>query len=85
MNSSSARRGKLDAKVRSQPVPDILLCAVVKAELWYQMFNLYVMMQWPMNQVKKTLGVSAAQVYMAKMRISRLIKSEVRTAGEEND
>ena len=45
----------------------------------YQMFNLYVMMQWPMNQVKKTLGVSAAQVYMAKMRISRLIKSEVRS------
>ena len=45
----------------------------------YQMFNLYVMMQWPMNQVKKTLGVSAAQVYMAKMRIGRLIKSEVRT------
>ena len=43
----------------------------------YQMFNLYVMMQWPMNQVKKTLGVSAAQVYMAKMRISRLIKREV--------
>ena len=45
----------------------------------YQMFNLYVTMQWPMDQVKKTLGVSAAQVYMAKMRISRMIKSEVRT------
>ena len=45
----------------------------------YQMFNLYVMMQWPMKQVTKTLGVNAAQVYMAKMRISRLIKSEVRT------
>ena len=45
----------------------------------YQMFNLYVMMQWPMDQVKKTLGVSAAQVYMAKMRIGRMIKSEVRT------
>ena len=43
----------------------------------YQMFNLYVMMQWPMNQVKKTLGVSAAQVYMAKMRIGRMIKREV--------
>ena len=44
----------------------------------YQMFNLYVMMQWPMDQVKKTLGVSAAQVYMAKMRIGRMIKREVR-------
>ena len=45
----------------------------------YQMFNLYVMMHWPMNQVTKTLGENAAQVYMAKMRIGRLIKSEVRT------
>jgi len=27
--------GKLDAKVRSQPIPDIFLCAVVKAELWH--------------------------------------------------
>ena len=45
----------------------------------YQMFNLYVILQWPMDQVKKTLGVNAAQVYMAKMRISRLIKSEATT------
>jgi tRNA(fMet)-specific endonuclease VapC len=27
--------GKLDAKVRSQFVPDILFCAIVKAELWH--------------------------------------------------
>jgi tRNA(fMet)-specific endonuclease VapC len=26
---------KLDAKVRSQPVPEIFFCAVVKAELWH--------------------------------------------------
>jgi hypothetical protein len=45
----------------------------------YQMFNLYVMLEWPMNQVKRTLGVSSAQVYMAKMRIGRMIKSEIRT------
>jgi len=44
----------------------------------YQMFNLYVTMHWPMDQVKKTLGVSAAQVYMAKMRIGRMIRREVR-------
>jgi RNA polymerase sigma factor (sigma-70 family) len=45
----------------------------------YQIFNLYVTQQWPIELVKSTLSVSAAQVYMAKMRISRLIKSEVRT------
>ncbi len=27
--------GKLAAQVQSQPLPDILLCAVVKAELWH--------------------------------------------------
>jgi tRNA(fMet)-specific endonuclease VapC len=27
--------GKLEAKVRSQPISDIFLCAVVKAELWH--------------------------------------------------
>ena len=27
--------GKLDAKIRSQPVAEIFLCAVVKAELWH--------------------------------------------------
>jgi predicted nucleic acid-binding protein len=27
--------GNLKARIRSQPVADILLCAVVKAELWH--------------------------------------------------
>jgi tRNA(fMet)-specific endonuclease VapC len=27
--------GKLQAKVHSQPVPEIFLCAIVKAELWH--------------------------------------------------
>ena len=44
----------------------------------YQMFNLYVTQQWPMELVKSTLGVNAAQVYMAKMRLSRMIKAEIR-------
>ena len=44
----------------------------------YQMFNLYVTQQWPIETVKTTLGVNAAQIYMAKMRISRMIKAEVR-------
>ncbi len=44
----------------------------------FQMFDLYVVQNWPMKTVRETLGVSAAQVYTAKMRISRLLKSEVR-------
>jgi tRNA(fMet)-specific endonuclease VapC len=27
--------GKIEAKVQSQPVSEVFLCAVVKAELWY--------------------------------------------------
>jgi hypothetical protein len=42
------------------------------------MFNLYVTQQWPMETVKSTLGVNAAQVYMAKMRIGRILKAEIR-------
>lgn len=44
----------------------------------FQMFDLYVTQQWPIKSVMGTLGVSAAQVYMAKMRVSRLLKSEIR-------
>jgi RNA polymerase sigma factor (sigma-70 family) len=43
-----------------------------------QMFDLYVTQQWPMKLVVDTLGVSPAQVYMAKMRVSRLLKAEVK-------
>ena len=42
------------------------------------MFDLYVRQQWPMNQVTGMLNVNAAQVYMAKMRLSRMIQKEVR-------
>jgi RNA polymerase sigma factor (sigma-70 family) len=44
----------------------------------FQMFDLYVTQQWPMKLIVDTLGVSPAQVYMAKMRVSRLLRAEVR-------
>jgi hypothetical protein len=31
--------GKLEAKVQSQPVSEIFLCSVVKAELWHCIFH----------------------------------------------
>jgi RNA polymerase sigma-70 factor (ECF subfamily) len=43
----------------------------------FQMFDLYVTQQWPMKSVIKTLGVSSAQVYMAKLRVSRILKEEI--------
>ncbi len=44
----------------------------------FQMFDLYVTQHWPIKSVMDTLGVSAAQVYMAKMRVSRLLKAQIR-------
>lgn len=44
----------------------------------YQMFDLYVMKQWPLRRISRTLGVSAAQVYLIKSRISFLLKRQTR-------
>jgi RNA polymerase sigma factor (sigma-70 family) len=45
----------------------------------YQIFYLYTFKQWPVGKVADALGVSAAQVYLVKHRISALIKKEVRS------
>ena len=44
----------------------------------YQIFDLQVLRQWPVSRITSTLGVSAAQVYLAKFRVAALIKKEVR-------
>jgi RNA polymerase sigma-70 factor (ECF subfamily) len=43
----------------------------------YQLFDLCVFKQWPVARISQTLGVSAAQVYVAKHRITRLLQKEV--------
>jgi RNA polymerase sigma-70 factor (ECF subfamily) len=55
--------------------------ARVKAQVspkQYQIFDLYVLKQWPVAKVSETLGVSATQVYLAKHRVSRLMTQELR-------
>ena len=44
----------------------------------YQLFDLYVIRQWPVDRITQTLGVSATRVYLAKYRITRRLKKEVR-------
>ena len=44
----------------------------------YQLFDCYVVKQWPVKRITQTLGVSAAQVYLAKHRVSRLLQKEAR-------
>jgi len=42
----------------------------------FQMFDLYVLKAWPARDVAKTLHVSIAQVYLAKHRVTRLVRQE---------
>lgn len=44
----------------------------------YQIFDLYVIKQWPVREVARALGVNAGLVYLVKYRISALLKREVR-------
>jgi len=43
----------------------------------YQIFDLYVIKEWPVKKVAGTLGVSPGQVYLAKHRVSALVKKEI--------
>jgi RNA polymerase sigma-70 factor (ECF subfamily) len=49
----------------------------------YQMFDLYVIKHWPVTKVAQTLGVNIGQVYLAKHRLSALIRKEVRALEEQ--
>jgi RNA polymerase sigma factor (sigma-70 family) len=44
----------------------------------YQLFDLYVVQKWSVSKITDTLGVRAGQVYLAKHRISALLKKEIR-------
>lgn len=44
----------------------------------YQIFDLYVIQQTPVREVAQTLGVPVGRVYLAKHRVSKLLKREVK-------
>jgi RNA polymerase sigma factor (sigma-70 family) len=44
----------------------------------YQIFDLQVFRQWPVSRITRTLGISAARVYLAKYRVTASIKREAR-------
>lgn len=44
----------------------------------FQMFDLYAVKKWPIRRVSETLSVNVAQVYLAKSRISRLLRRETK-------
>jgi RNA polymerase sigma-70 factor (ECF subfamily) len=48
-----------------------------------QVFDLYCVEQWPARKVARTLGVSVGQVYLAKHRVGRLLKKEIKTLARQ--
>lgn len=43
----------------------------------YQMFDLYVIKQWPVVKIAKTFGVSVGRVYLVKHRVGAVLKREM--------
>ena len=57
----------------------------VKAQLdlkQWQIFDLYVLKEWPVREVAQALGVSIGRVYLAKHRVSALVKREIKRIGQ---
>jgi RNA polymerase sigma factor (sigma-70 family) len=44
----------------------------------FQIYDCYVLKQWPVKDVAKTFGVNAGQVYLVKHRLSTLVKEEIK-------
>jgi RNA polymerase sigma-70 factor (ECF subfamily) len=44
----------------------------------YQIFDFYVNKEWPPEKVAKAFGISVDQVYLAKHRVTEMIKAEVK-------
>ncbi len=51
----------------------------------YQMFDLYVLKEWPVREVACALNVSAALVYVNKHRVEALIKRELARLRQETE
>jgi RNA polymerase sigma-70 factor (ECF subfamily) len=51
--------------------------------LYFQIFDYCVLKEWPASKVAATLGINAAQVYLAKHRIAQAMKRSVRRIDEE--
>lgn len=49
----------------------------------WQMFDLATLQHWPTERICQLLGISRAQLYMAKMRVGRMLKAEAASLPQE--
>jgi RNA polymerase sigma-70 factor (ECF subfamily) len=67
-----------DAEWRENQLARALERVKVKvSERQFQMFHLFTVQGWSMAEIVRTLQVNRAQVYMAKLRVSKLVKAEL--------
>ncbi|HEX3624006.1 MAG TPA: sigma-70 family RNA polymerase sigma factor [Verrucomicrobiae bacterium] len=77
-----ANAADLDAVWEEEWHTELLNAAIVQVKNQvsaeqYQMFDFYVLKKMPVAKVAKALSVSATQIYLAKHRITRLLKKEI--------
>jgi len=65
MGKESVRRRNCEVKRRLDPQK-------------YQIFDFYVNKEWSPNKVSAVFGISVDQVYLAKHRVTEMIKEEVK-------
>ena len=50
----------------------------------FQMFDLYVLKEWPVKDVSRALGVSTTHVYVTKHRVAGMIKAELKRLNQNS-
>lgn len=73
----------LDAHWEDEWQENLLSAALTKVKRQvkpkqFQMFDLCALQHWPVREVARTLRVSVAQIYLARHRVSALLKKEVK-------
>lgn len=49
----------------------------------FQIYDAYVVKDWPVSQVMETLGVSRTEVYLAKHRVGKVVQQTIRALEED--
>jgi len=75
--------GDLDAVWDEEWTKHLLAAAVARVKRQvdakhFQIFDCYVLKEWPVKDVARTFGVNAGQVYLIKHRLAALLEKEIR-------
>ena len=78
----------LDAVWTAEWENNLLAAAIAKVKVRldpqrHQIFDCYVNKEWPAEKVASAFGISVEQVYMAKHRVTALIKDEIKRLEKE--